>query len=80
VTSRYLNGLAKLIPGLNYSQWLADRSSSRLSSQVDADGRAAHAGGFTGAPSVIVKGPRGMRKIAYLGDYATYEAAIKAVR
>jgi protein-disulfide isomerase len=80
VTSRYLNGLAKLMPGLDYSRWLADRGSPRLSSQVDADGRAARAVGFTGTPSVIVMGPRGVRKIAYLGDYATYEAAIKAVR
>jgi hypothetical protein len=29
---------------------------------------------------VKVKGPKGVRKIAYLGDYATYEAAIKAVQ
>ena len=80
VNSLYLNGLAKLVPGLNYTRWLADRGSPRLSSQVDADQHAAQAVGFSGTPSVIVKGPNGVRKIAYLGDYATYEAAIKAVQ
>ena len=80
VNSQYLDDLAKLIGGLNYSRWLADRNSPQLSARVSADQTAAHAAGFGGTPSVIVQGPKGVRKIAYLGDYATYEAAIKAVQ
>ena len=80
VTPAFLNDLAKLIPGLNYRAWLADRGSPRLSGQVSGDERAAQAAGFSGTPSVIVQGPKGVRKIAYLGNYATYEAAIKAVQ
>jgi protein-disulfide isomerase len=80
VTPGYLANLAKLIPGLNYDRWLADRNSSQLSAKVGADRRAAQAAGFTGTPSVMVQGPKGLREIPYLGDYATYEAAIKAVQ
>lgn len=80
VNQKFLDGLAKLIPGLNYRKWLADHSSPRLSAQVGTDQRAAHAAGFSGTPSVIIQGPKGARKIAYLGDYATYETAIRAVQ
>jgi protein-disulfide isomerase len=80
VTPSFLDNLAKLVPGLNYRKWVSDRGSATLAGRLSADQRAAHAAGFSGTPSVIVKGPNGVRKIAYLGDYATYEAAIKAVQ
>jgi protein-disulfide isomerase len=80
VTPSFLENLAKLVPGLNYGKWMSDRGSSALAGRVSADRRAAQAAGFSGTPSVIVKGPKGVRTIAYLGDYATYEAAIKAVQ
>jgi protein-disulfide isomerase len=80
VTPSFLDNLAKLVPGLDYGKWVSDRGSSTLAGRVSADQRAAQAAGFNGTPSVMVKGPNGVRKIAYLGDYATYQAAIKAVR
>lgn len=80
VTPGFLEDLAKLTPGLNYDKWQSARSSSALANRVSMDQRAAQAAGFSGTPSVIVQGPKGVRKIAYLGDYATYEAAIKAVQ
>jgi len=80
VSRAFLDDLAKLVPRLNYRKWLADRSSPRFTAQVTADQRAAQAASFSGTPSVIVQGRRGVRKIAYLGDYASYEAAIKAVQ
>lgn len=80
VTPSFLDSLAKLVPGLNYGKWMSDRGSSALADRVSADQRAAQAAGFSGTPSVIVHGPKGERKIAYVGDYATYETAIKAVQ
>ena len=67
------------MPGLDYAKWSSQRSSSRLAAEVAADQQAAHAVGFTGTPSVLVKGPKGTREISQLGDYSTYESAIKAV-
>lgn len=80
VTPSFLDNLAKLVPGLNYAKWMSDRGSLTLTGRVSADQRAAQAAGFSGTPSVIIQGPKGARKIAYLGDYATYETAIKAVQ
>ncbi|MGN6167731.1 MAG: thioredoxin domain-containing protein [Solirubrobacteraceae bacterium] len=80
VTPRFLEGLARLVPGLNYARWLSDRGSPHLASQVAGDQRAAQALGFNATPSVLVQGPGGTRKIAVLGDYGTYESAIKAVQ
>lgn len=80
VTPAFLEGLAKLIPGLNYGEWQSARNTSTLMGRVSADQRAAQAVGFSGTPSVLIQGPKGVRKIPYLGDYATYEAAIRAVR
>jgi protein-disulfide isomerase len=80
VTPSFLDNLAKLVPGLNFGRWSSDRGSAALAHRVSADQRVAQAAGFSGTPSVIIKGPNGERKIAYLGNYATYEAAIKAVQ
>ncbi len=80
VTPAFLQGLAKLVPGLNYDKWQSARTSSTLTRRVSMDQSAAQAAGFSGTPSVIVQGPKGVRKITSLGDYATYEAAIKAVQ
>ncbi len=41
VTDNYLGGLARQIPGLNYSQWSADRQSSSLTNQVNQNLQAA---------------------------------------
>ena len=80
VTPSFLESLAKLVPGLNYDKWQSARSTSTLFNRVSLDQRAAQAAGFSGTPSVIIQGPKGVRKIAYLGDYATYETAIRAVQ
>jgi protein-disulfide isomerase len=80
VTPSFLEGLARLVPGLDYAKWASDRGSPRLATQVAADQRAAQALGFTGTPSVLVQGPGGTRKIVVVGNYATYESAIRAVQ
>ncbi|MBV9165293.1 MAG: thioredoxin domain-containing protein [Solirubrobacterales bacterium] len=79
VNPGFLDGLARLVGGLHYGKWLHDRSSPQLAAAVSSDQRSAHALGFSGTPSVLVQGPRGARTIPYLGNYQTYESAIKAV-
>src|SRR5438105_4907906 len=41
VDSAYLNGLGRLIPGLNFAKWQSDRSNTALAAQVTADQQAA---------------------------------------
>ena len=80
VTPAFLDGLAKLVPGLDYAKWSTDRRSPHLPALVIADQRAAQALGFSGTPSLSIRGPKGTRKITELTDYGTYESAIRAVQ
>ena len=60
VTQSFLDGLAKQVPGLNYSKWLSDMTSnSSLAAQVQSDANTASAAGYTSTPTVVVKGPKG---------------------
>lgn len=80
VTPAFLDGLAKLVPGLNYAQWSAARTSSTLTSQVLADEQAAQAKGFNSTPTIIVQGPKGQAQ-PLVGNYpySAVESAIKSV-
>jgi protein-disulfide isomerase len=80
VTPQYLGGLAKQIPGLNFSQWNSDRQASSLTAQVDGDETAAKANGFTGTPTIVVRGPRSQTQPVD-GDitYGSLESLIKSV-
>jgi|SRR5579884_428330 len=81
VTDAYLNGLAKLIPGLNYGKWLSDRSSSALSAQVNADEQAAASKGYNSTPTILVSGPKGQAQpIVGDTDYGTLQSTIKSVQ
>jgi protein-disulfide isomerase len=79
VTDSYLNGLASQIPGLNYSKWLSDRSSSALANQVQTDEQEASARGFNSTPTVVVQGPKGQKIQSGAIDYSTLESMIKSV-
>jgi protein-disulfide isomerase len=80
VNDGFLNGLAQLIPGLNQSQWLSDRQSSSLASQVTSDQQFAASNGWTSTPTIIVSGPKGRATpIQAVVDYPTLESTIKAV-
>ncbi len=79
VTESYLNGLARQIPGLNYSEWQLDRNSSALKAQLTADSQAAQAKGFNGTPSIVIKGPKGEQDFTNLEDFGTYQSAINSV-
>jgi protein-disulfide isomerase len=80
VTTNYLGGLAKQIPGLNFSQWDSDRASSSLQSQVNADTASAAAAGYNSTPTIIVSGPKAQAQpIVAAATYDQLQAAIKQV-
>jgi protein-disulfide isomerase len=79
VTESYLQSLARQVPGLNISQWTADRNEAALSSQVAADAQAASNAGFNGTPSFLIgKSGRALTKFDYssLTDPTSFNEAI----
>jgi protein-disulfide isomerase len=80
VNTNFLDGLAKLVPGLNFSQWQSDAKLSSLTQQIAADQSAASAKSFNSTPAVTVVGPKGEQDFSQsLEGYGTYQSAIKAV-
>src|SRR5579884_2399134 len=59
VTPNYLDALASQIPGLNYSQWRSQSTSSTLASQVQAENQQARSSNYGGTPTIIFQGPKG---------------------
>ncbi|HET9719176.1 MAG TPA: thioredoxin domain-containing protein [Solirubrobacteraceae bacterium] len=82
VTSSYLDGIAKQIPGLNYSRWQKDLTLSSLVNQVKAEiasGTKAD-NGQASTPTVLVKGAKGETIVAQgIPTYAQVQSALKAV-
>lgn len=81
VTPRYLDDLARQVPGLDYRAWRSDVNVSQLQRKVAADERAARASGLNQTPTIVVQGPRG-RAHPIVGDttYGTLRSAIDSVR
>ncbi|HWC87336.1 MAG TPA: thioredoxin domain-containing protein [Solirubrobacteraceae bacterium] len=81
VTQSFLEGLAKQVPGLNYSKWLSDLSSnSSLGAQVQSDATAASAASYTSTPTIVIKGPKGQAPaIQNVPTLAQLQQEIKAV-
>jgi len=71
VTRKYLEGIAKQVPGLNLAQWEHDREIRELSKQVGEDDHDAQAIGFPDAP-VFLLGRTGGKLTPWLG-YQLYE-------
>ena len=59
MTESYLDGLAKQIPGLNYSAWKSARSNQSLTAQVQSQVNSGNTIGVTGTPTLIFSGPKG---------------------
>jgi protein-disulfide isomerase len=79
VTEKYLQTLAKQVPGLNLTTWIADRSNPEFTNTVTSDAQAANNVGFTGTPSFLVGKTGGsMQKLEYasLSDPSSFESAI----
>jgi protein-disulfide isomerase len=80
VTPTYLNGLARLVPGLNFSQWQSDSTSSALASQVTQDQQTAASNGWTSTPTIYVSGPKGQTQgVQAALPYSELQKAIQAV-
>lgn len=79
-TESYLDGIARQIPGLNYSKWITDRKNPSLLAQLQADQQAALSQGVRSTPTVIVTGPKGTSQ-PLVGplDYSAYQQAIRSV-
>lgn len=80
VNTAFLNGIAKLIPGLNFAQWSSARTSAGLTSQITADATSASTRGFNSTPTIVVQGPKGQAQpiVGNVG-YSAIESAIKSV-
>jgi protein-disulfide isomerase len=81
VTESYLDGLAKQVPGLNFSKWLSDRQDPSLLSQVEGDENAGLKAGIQGTPTLIFTGPTGKRAqpSSTIPSYAELVQTIKQV-
>ncbi|MGI8413666.1 MAG: DsbA family protein [Solirubrobacteraceae bacterium] len=80
VNQSYLDGLARQIPTLNYSQWLKARNSPALPAQVQGDIRSGGVLGVQGTPTLIVAGPRGKAQVPEpVPSYSQLEQEIKSV-
>jgi protein-disulfide isomerase len=78
VTERYLDGIARQVPGLNLAAWSAARGDPLLSAEVAHDERAALRRGFEGTPAFLI-GRTGGRLRPLEGDIEeapSFEAAV----
>jgi protein-disulfide isomerase len=80
VNTGYLNGIARLVPGLNFAKWSSDRTSSKLTQQVTAEQNTAKTLGLNSTPTLIVQGPKGQAQ-PVAGDipYNSLEQLIQSV-
>jgi protein-disulfide isomerase len=82
VTEKYLQELAKQVPGLNLATWTADRNNGEFNNTITTDAQAANNAGFTGTPSFLLgKTGRQMTKLEYssLSDPSSFESAINSL-
>jgi protein-disulfide isomerase len=85
VTTAFLAGIAKQVPGLDFAKWQSQLANPNLAGYVTVDGRDMNSlanslpqGNAT--PTVIVKGPKGTAPaIQGLAPYSTYQTYIKGV-
>ncbi|MFI4990165.1 MAG: DsbA family protein [Solirubrobacterales bacterium] len=82
VTEKYLQELAKQVPGMDLTKWSADRSNGEFTNTITTDAQAANNSGFTGTPSFLIgKTGQKLQKFEYssLSDPSSFESAIDAL-
>jgi protein-disulfide isomerase len=82
VTEKYLQELARQVPGLNLATWTADRGNGEFTNTITTDAQAANNSGFTGTPSFLLGKTGGqMSKLEYssLKDPSSFESAIDSL-
>jgi protein-disulfide isomerase len=80
VNESYLRGLARQVPGLDFTSWIAARQDPTLLAEVASDTQRADRWRFTGTPSFLIGrtgGPPQMLKNPSLEGPADFEAAIE---
>lgn len=82
VTEKFLQELAKQVPGMNLAKWTADRSNGEFTNTITTDAQAANNAAFTGTPSFLLGKTGGqMTKLEYssLKDSSSFESAINSL-
>ena len=83
VNPAFLTGIAKQVPGLNYSKWNSQRFNPTYGNQVSAENKAAASLDFqgqAGTPALIATGPKSQtRPISGNYPYSTVQQMIKSV-
>jgi len=82
VTEKYLQELAKQVPGMNLATWTTDRGNGEFTNTITTDAQAANNSGFTGTPSFLLgKTGEKLQKFEYssLTDPSSFESAINSL-
>jgi protein-disulfide isomerase len=82
VTEKYLQELARQVPGMNLATWTADRGNGEFTNTITTDAQAANNSGFTGTPSFLLGKTGGqMSKLesSSLKDPSSFESAINSL-
>ena len=79
VTDGFLEAVARAAGVPDIARWNADRQSSRWDSQIQANESDAQGFGFTGTPSILVRGASGERTFTTVPTLDQIESAIQAV-
>lgn len=80
VSDSYLMKLAKQVPGLDVSRWMADRKDPELAASLAVDARAAGSARLTSTPTFLIGRTAGaLHHLEYdsLGDPSSFDAAIE---
>jgi protein-disulfide isomerase len=81
VTEKFLQELARQVPGMNLTKWTTDRSNGEFTNAITTDAQAANNAGFTGTPSFLLgKTGQPQRKFeSSLTDPSGFESAINSL-
>ena len=63
VSSSFLDGLAKLVRGLDYNKWAFDAGQASLKAQVVGDENVARSKSFSATPAIVIQGPKGAAQL-----------------
>lgn len=81
VTENYLQGLARQVNGLNFSNWMEDRKDPTFENQVATDAQTANNEGFNGTPSFLIgKSGGSLKKLGEvpLTESSGFDSAIES--
>ena len=80
VNMAYLEGIAKQIPGLNYTQWLNNVNSAKLRAQVASENTSGVQldDGSASTPTILIQGPKNEALFQGLTAYSKLASAIDA--